>query len=100
MKTLELAPGGVATTALLRGGFLGFRGYAQPAADASVTGLWIYKMNYEVGLHGELSIARDKSGWRASIGGMSATGVANNREVRFLFAHNGGEFRGTLTADG
>ena len=100
MKTLNLAPAVFATAALLLWVIPILRGYTQPAADASITGLWIYKMNYEVGLHGELTVSRHGTSWQASISGASAKGVANNHDIRFAFAHDGGEFRGTLTDNG
>lgn len=95
-----MARGGFAATAVLMWVLPVMEGSAQPAPETSITGLWIYSMSYEVGLHGELTISRHGSAYRASIDGKSATGVANNRQIRFVFAHNGGEFRGTLEGDG
>jgi hypothetical protein len=100
MKTSRLAPAAFATTVFLMSVSPALRGYAQPAPDTGITGLWVYKTSYEVGLHGELTVSRHGRSWQASISGASAQGLANNHDIRFAFAHEGGEFRGILTDDG
>jgi CubicO group peptidase (beta-lactamase class C family) len=100
MKTSRRLLAVWAAAALLMGVFPAAGGLAQPAPDQSITGLWLYKSAYEVGLHGELTITRHGTSWRASIGGANAAGVVNSRDIRFAFAHDGGEFRGTLADNG
>lgn len=93
-------PAVVATAAVLLGACPAERASAEPAADTDISGLWVCKLDYDVGLAGELSIARSATDLRASIGAASAAGVVQKHEVRFTFPHEGGEFRGTLAGDG
>lgn len=100
MKTSGLAPALLATTALLIWAIPAPCGWAEPPADPDITGLWVHRSSYEVGLHGQLTLTRHGTRWLAAIGGQNATGVVKNYELRFAFAHDGGEFRGTLADNG
>jgi CubicO group peptidase (beta-lactamase class C family) len=75
-------------------------GDAEPAPQGDLTGLWVHRSNYEIGLHGALTIARHGTTWQASIGGAQVSAVANSHDIRFVFPHAGGEFRGRLADDG
>jgi CubicO group peptidase (beta-lactamase class C family) len=100
MRTSRWAAAAGTATALLMSAIPALRGVAQPAPEADVTGLWIHRSNYDVGLHGTLSIACHGTRWQASIGAVNATGVVNLHDIRFAFPHDGGEFRGTLAEKG
>ncbi|MEP6742748.1 MAG: hypothetical protein ABJB61_09640, partial [bacterium] len=69
------------------------------AADALI-GIWSYEEGYVPGLHGELIVSRAGSNWRASLAGAESGFHLTGHEVRFSFAGNRGEYRGTLIKNG
>jgi CubicO group peptidase (beta-lactamase class C family) len=56
----------------------------------SLEGFWAYEAKFGPKLRGELTVTRDKAGWRAAIGGQET----KSADLRFTF--DGGGFRGTL----
>ena len=90
----------IASTAWLIGMLPVVSWAAEPAPGTGLIGLWVHKTTFAVGLHGTLAISHQGQSWRASMGGKQATTSAHNDELRFVFAQGGGEFRGTLQADG
>ena len=99
-RSLAAARLSIAGAALLLATFPASAGAAAASADSDLTGLWFYSSDFEVGLRGSLVLWRHGNQWRATIAGAKAEGLAQNGEVRIVFPHGGGEFRGQLAKDG
>jgi CubicO group peptidase (beta-lactamase class C family) len=65
----------------------------------SLLGAWFSETTYRPVLHGELTLARQGGGWRASLAGAEATFAAAGDSLRFAFPDSGGGFRGAMEGD-
>jgi CubicO group peptidase (beta-lactamase class C family) len=70
---------------------------AQP--DNPVLGGWVSETVFETALHGELTLARQGGGWRATLAGAEAAFGAAGDSVRFAFSEGRGGFRGVAEGD-
>ncbi len=70
-----------------------------PAADDALIGIWASRTVFGPALHGELTVAREASSWRATLAGAESTFQATGDGVRFAFPGGLGGFRGRLTKD-
>jgi CubicO group peptidase (beta-lactamase class C family) len=73
---------------------------AAASADDSLLGLWASETTFGPVLHGELTIAREGSGWRATMSSSESRFSVTGDSVRFAFPGNLGQFRGALTEKG
>ena len=71
-----------------------------PAVGDSLTGVWASETVFGPALHGELTVARERSGWRATLASAETKFQVTGKNVRFTFPGNLGQFRGTLTNNG
>lgn len=71
-----------------------------PPADDSLVGIWASETRFGPALRGELAVAREGSGWRATLAGSESTFRTVGDGVRFAFPGDLGGFRGTLRAGG
>lgn len=70
------------------------------SADDSLLGLWTSETTFGPVLQGELTVAREGSGWRATMAGGESRFSGAGDSVRFAFPGNLGQFRGALTENG
>jgi CubicO group peptidase (beta-lactamase class C family) len=77
-------------------------GVALPAAPADdpLLGIWASETTFGPALQGELTAAREASGWHATIGSAETKFQAAGDRVRFAFPGRLGQFRGSLTGNG
>ncbi|RKH23065.1 class C beta-lactamase-related serine hydrolase [Corallococcus sp. CA041A] len=66
----------------------------------ALVGTWGGERTYGPEVRGELTLFRDPGGWRASIGGFTATGVLDKQSLTFTLPGGQGDFRGSLSPDG
>ena len=71
-----------------------------PAPGDELIGLWAGEIAFVPALHGELTIARDGSTWRATLASAETRFQETGKNVRFTFPGNLGQFRGVLRNDG
>jgi CubicO group peptidase (beta-lactamase class C family) len=67
------------------------------ADDDPLVGLWLYRSVSTPGLHGELTVTRKGTSWRATLSGAEVRFEAAGTDVRFALGPDRGAFRGTLT---
>lgn len=67
-----------------------------PAVDPLI-GIWASETTFGPALHGELTVTRDGSSWRATLTSAESKFDVTGDSVRFAFPGNLGRFRGTLT---
>ena len=68
--------------------------------EESLTGLWEYTTNFEVGLSGELTVTRAGEVWQGTIGGVEGKFDPAGQDIRFAFPNDGGWFRGKIADHG
>ena len=68
-----------------------------PAEDPLV-GLWAAEVTFGPALRGNLTLSRDGSRWRATLGSAEAIFARDGNSIRFAFSGNRGGFRGALDA--
>ena len=73
---------------------------AAAPADDSLLGIWASETTFGPALHGELTVAREASGWHATISNAEARFQAAGDTVRFAFPGGLGQFHGSLTGNG
>ena len=69
---------------------------AHAADDEALLGLWAGEVTFVSQPRGPLEIARDGTGWRATLAGAEAKFAAAGDTIRFAFPGRGGAFRGKL----
>jgi CubicO group peptidase (beta-lactamase class C family) len=71
-----------------------------PAAQDPLVGLWVAEIAFGPALHGDLTLTRDGTSWRAALGNAETTFPRDGNNVRFAFPGNVGAFRGALDDQG
>ncbi|MGH7572449.1 MAG: serine hydrolase [Gemmatimonadota bacterium] len=69
------------------------------AAVDSLLGIWASETRFGPALHGELTLERGGSSWRATLGSATASFRVTGDSVRFVFPGDLGGFRGALIDD-
>ena len=75
------------------------RGQSPAEADPLI-GIWASETTFNTGLHGELTVERAGSSWRAILSNVQSQFHVTGDSVHFTFSRNLGEFRGVLTDNG
>src|SRR4051794_16055645 len=71
-----------------------------PAADDPLLGLWTSETTFGPALHGELTVTREGSSWRATLASAESRFKLAGGTLHFAFAGDLGQFRGALTDNG
>lgn len=70
------------------------------SADDSLVGLWASETTFGPALHGELTVAREGSGWRATLASAESRFNVTGDAIRFVFPGPLGQFRGMMADHG
>lgn len=65
-----------------------------------LVGLWVADVTFGSSLHGEVTLTRDHSNWKATLDSAETTFPGDGGNFRFTFPGNVGGFRGTLESSG
>jgi CubicO group peptidase (beta-lactamase class C family) len=90
---------GLAVCIVLTTAFINPRAQS-PGADDPLLGVWVSETTSGQALHGQITIAREGSSWRANLSNAESTFQLTGESVSFALPGNSGQFRGVLTENG